>query len=335
MNNTSIIPIFIPHIGCPHNCVFCDQKHIAGKVNAPTPDEVSKQIEEALERNHKTAPQVAFYGGSFTAIAQEEQTAYLSAVRPWIKKGDVSSIRISTRPDFINPEILSHIREYGVRTIELGIQSFDDRVLKASCRGHSAQVSINAVKCVKECGFELIIQLMAGLPLDTREIAFESACKAAELSPDGVRIYPVAVIEGTALAEMYKCGKYSALTLEEAVEWSADMLEVFISANIPPIRIGLNPSDGLENVILAGAYHPALGEMVRSRFYLRKARKALEMQGCIKGKNAVITVGKKCVSLMCGQHSCNRKALKDDFKLSSLSVIEGNLSEWDIDVLIK
>ncbi len=334
MNIKSIIPVFIPHVGCPHNCVFCDQKHIAGKVNAPTPEQISIQVEEALKKEHKLPPQVAFYGGSFTAIPEDDQMAYLNAVGKWIDNGSVSGVRISTRPDFIDTDILKRLIEKGVRTVELGIQSFDDEVLKASGRGHTALQGEQAAKCVKEMGLELVLQLMAGLPKDTREAATRSACKAAELNPDGVRIYPVAVIEDTALAQMYASGKYSALTVEEAVEWSADMLEVFIEAGIPVIRIGLNPSENLEGAILAGAYHPALGELVRSRVYLRIARKEIMKLSPCKKASVTLNAGKRYISAMCGQHGENRKRLTEEFELSALHFKQAELEEWKVNASI-
>ncbi len=331
---TSIIPVFIPHVGCPHNCVFCDQKSIAGSVCAPTPEQVSKQVEQALEKPHKSPPQVAFYGGSFTAIPVDDQMAYLDAVKKWVENGELSGVRVSTRPDFIDNAIVARLWDNGVRTIELGIQSFDDGVLKASGRGHSSRAGIDAVKCIKKHGMGLILQLMAGLPGDTRETALASAYQAAELYPDGVRIYPVAVIENTALAKLYKSGKYKPLSVDEAIEWAADMLEVFIDEDIPVIRIGLNPSESLEPVVLAGAYHPALGELVRSRVYLRRARESIKEINPQPGADIILKCGKRYVSAVCGQKALNRITLEEEFKAASLRVREAELKEWQVEASV-
>lgn len=331
---TSIIPVFIPHVGCPHNCVFCNQKKIAGNVCAPTPEQVAKQVEAALEKPHKSPPQVAFYGGSFTAIPAEDQMAYLNAVKKWVENGELSGVRVSTRPDFIDDRIVKRLWDNGVRTVELGIQSFDDEVLKVSGRGHSSEEGIFAAKCVKKNGMGLILQLMAGLPGDKRETAVASACQAAKLYPDGVRIYPVAVIEDTPLAELYRRGKYKPLSVENAVEWSADMLEVFIRENIPVIRIGLNPSESLEPVVLAGAYHPALGELVRSRVYLRRSRQSIAALEPDAGASIILKCGKRYVSAVCGQKAVNRITLEEEFKLASLRVREAELGEWQVEASV-
>ena len=328
--NASIIPIFIPHAGCPHDCVFCDQKRIAGRVCAPAPENVRAEVLAALERRHKAAPQVAFYGGSFTAIPVQEQCAYLSAVTDMVEDGRLSGVRVSTRPDFIDADILARLKAYGVTTVELGIQSFCDEVLNASGRGHDAAAGERAAKCVKEHGMELVLQLMAGLPQDSRGRALASARRAAELSPDGVRIYPVAVIEGTKIEEHYKCGKYTPLTVEEAVDWSADMLEVFIECGIPVIRIGLNTSETLEGSVVAGAYHPALGELVKSRVYLRRARRAVAELSPEAGDSVVLSAAPGCISQLCGQHSQNREAIKSEFSLSGVKIEAGDEVPWQV-----
>lgn len=321
-------------MGCPHDCVFCNQKRIAGTVSAPSTDEIAQQVEAALSRRHSQPPQVAFYGGSFTGIPEHEQNAYLCAVQDYIRDGRISGVRVSTRPDFIDENILDRLKSYHVQTVELGIQSFDDAVLLASGRGHTAEQARSAARCVKESHLELIIQLMAGLPGDSRSLCSMSASTAAQLEPDGVRIYPVAVIGDTALADMYSCGKYTPLDIESAVDVSADMLEIFIKHDIPVIRIGLNPSDELEGSVLAGAYHPALGELVRSRVYLRRARKALDELDIRPGASATLKVTAKAVPLVYGQHSLNRKILTQEYSLSSLRVLPGDIPQWQIQASI-
>lgn len=267
-----ILPVFIPHVGCPHQCVFCDQKAITGQ-QAPTGREVEQIIREgtALGRT----PQIAFYGGSFTAIPAALQEEYLRAAFPYVQRGEAEGVRVSTRPDSITEEGLALLKKYGVRTIELGAQSMDDGVLSRSGRGNRAEDTLRAARMVREHGFELILQLMVGLPGDSREKSLFSARQAAALHPHGVRIYPVCVLYHTPLFAMMQRGEYTPLTLEEGVEWSADALEVFQKEEIPVIRLGLNPSAELEKQVAAGVYHPALGQLVQSRILRRQCEAIL------------------------------------------------------------
>lgn len=326
MSRASILPVFIPHAGCPNDCVFCDQKSIAGASRAPTPEEVRSLVEEGLAVGHGAPPELAFYGGSFTAIAEDLQDAYLQAAQDALKEGRLSGVRVSTRPDFIDDRILRRLRTAGVTTVELGVQSFDDEVLARSRRGHTAAASMAAARCVRAHGLRLILQLMAGLPGDSRDRAVQSARTAAGLGPDGARIYPVAVLRGTRLAELCRQGAYIPLTLEEAVEISADMLEVFAAQDIPVIRIGLNPSETLKADVLAGAYHPALGELVRGRVFLRAARRAL--QGVPPGAEAALIVRPSRISALCGQHGENRSLLLREFSLRKLRVRSGDVPDY-------
>ena len=201
----SIIPVFVPHVGCPNNCVFCNQRKISGQLKPADPGEVTETIEKAL----KVIPdgskaQLAFYGGSFTAIPAEQQTALLSAAHAFVERGALDSIRLSTRPDAIDDVILERLRRYGVRTIELGAQSLDDEVLRRSGRGHTAEDVFKASEMVKAYGFGLIIQMMTGLPGDTKEKAVKTAEKICSIGPDGVRIYPTVIIRDTALYDMWR-----------------------------------------------------------------------------------------------------------------------------------
>lgn len=257
-----IIPIFIPHLGCPNDCVFCNQRHIAAP-HVPSAGEVAGQIAAALV--HSPGAQIAFYGGSFTAIDRQLQLAYLQAAHGFIQTGQACDIRISTRPDCIDGPGLNLLRTHGVSTIELGAQSMCDAVLLASHRGHTAADVEQAAQLVGEYGFQLGLQQMIGLPGDTPELAVESAHRLAALGPDFVRIYPVCVIADTPLADQMAADRYTPLTIEQAVEQAAAVARVYQGANIPIIRIGLNPTEDLSGgAVLAGAYHPALGEMVYS-----------------------------------------------------------------------
>ncbi len=230
-----ILPVFIPHVGCPHQCVFCDQKAITGQ-KAPTGREVERILKEGLRLGKN--PQIAFYGGSFTAIPAALQEEYLEAAFPYVQQGQAKGVRVSTRPDCITEEGLALLKKYGVQTIELGAQSMDDEVLRLSGRGHRSEDTLRAAHLVQEKGFELILQLMVGLPGDSREKSLRSARAVAALGPQGVRLYPVCVLRGTPLFAMMERGEYTPLTLEEGVEWSADALEVFQEKEIPVIRRG-------------------------------------------------------------------------------------------------
>lgn len=333
MARASIIPIFVPHAGCPHACVFCNQRRIASTLRLPTAQEVRAIIERGLE----IVPpgqmvQAAFYGGSFTALPLNDRLKLLDAVRPYIECGRITSVRISTRPDCIDTQILTQLRQYTVETVELGAQSMDDRVLTLSKRGHTAHDTECASKLVKEYGFRLILQMMCGLPGQDADSARSTARRIAALKPDGVRIYPVVVIEDTELAALWRAGAYRALTVDEAADLCADLLEIFEQAGVPVIRVGLNPSEELSGGgALGGAYHPALGELARGQLYLRRARAVLAPHA---GKTQVtLLVNPACVSFMAGQHGKNKRALMQEFGIGSISIRAGGIEPGSVAVL--
>ncbi len=313
----SIIPVFIPHLGCPHDCVFCNQKRISGSLLPACPEDVVQAIEEALPKCKRA--ELAFYGGSFTAIPLEEQCALLDAAAPYLSDGRIVSIRVSTRPDAISREILDMLWEKGVRTIELGSQSMEDSVLAASWRGHSASDTEKAAEMIKKAGFSLVLQMMTGLPGSDREKDIYTARRIADLGPDGVRIYPTVIIRDTALEKLWEEGVYSEHTVDAAAELCAEILPIFEEAGIPVIRLGLNPSDELSGGdALGGAYHPAFGEIVKSRLFLKKAREKL--RGVERGSGVIIGVHPSCVSQMTGQKRCNIESLMSEFALKMLRI---------------
>jgi len=323
----SIIPVFIPHLGCPHDCVFCNQKRISGSLLPARPEDVAKAIEEGLEKCDKA--ELAFYGGSFTAIPMDEQRALLSAAEPYLAAGRISSVRLSTRPDAINEEILAMLRNYGVETIELGSQSMIDSVLAASWRGHTAEDTVKAAGMIKAAGFKLVLQMMTGLPGSDPEKDMESARLIAALKPHGVRIYPTVIIRDTALADMWREGAYEEHSVDAAAELCAGILPVFEEAGIAVIRLGLNPSDELSGGdALGGAYHPALGEIVKSRIYLYKARRLLA--GTPEGADVVLRVHSSQISQMTGQKRSNVEALISEFHLKSLKIRPGDVKIGEI-----
>ncbi len=324
----NIIPVFIPHLGCPHDCVFCNQKRISGSLLPACPEDVVRAIEKGLEYCSQP-PQLAFYGGSFTAIEKEQQIALLSAAKPYIESGRIHSIRLSTRPDAISPEILQMLRQYGVDTIELGAQSMINSVLLKSGRGHLAEDTEKASALIKAAGFKLILQMMTGLPGSDDAKDIESARRIIALCPDGVRIYPTVIIKDTALFDLWQQESYTEHCVEDAVRVCSVILPMFEAAAIPVIRLGLNPTDELSGGdALGGAYHPALGELVKSRIMLNKARELLS--GGTWGKNIVLAVSASQVSQMSGQHRCNIKALKEEFGFENVRIKAAELSQRDI-----
>ena len=329
----SIVPVFVPHLGCPHRCVFCDQRRISGETRPVGAETVREALAAAAALpDHGTKRQLAFYGGSFTAIPEARQIELLSAAREGIERGWIDSIRLSTRPDAIDDEILERLIHFGVETIELGAQSMDDGVLLASGRGHTAEDVRRAARLVKAAGFQLILQMMTGLPGDTDEKSLFTAKELIALRPDGVRIYPTVVVRGTELHDMWRKGLYCEHTVEDAVRVCAKLLPLFTEAGIPVIRLGLNPTDELSGgEAVAGAYHPALGELVRSSILRDRAEKLLS--GSEPGSRTVIAVQPRLLSQMLGPGRSNVAALKERLRLAELRILTNLPSGEEIKVI--
>ena len=328
-----IIPVFIPHLGCPHSCVFCNQRHISGKLEPATPESVYLAVKSALDRvGEGSGLELAFYGGSFTAIPPSEQEALLKAADRCLQSGFIDSIRVSTRPDAIGEEELERLWKYGVRTIELGAQSMRDEILSSSGRGHTVRDVVSASHLIKTKGFQLILQMMAGLPGDDADGALFTARAIAALHPDGVRIYPTVVIKDTALHGMLLRGDYTEHTVEDAVEACSRIVPFFDHEGIPIIRLGLNPSEELsEGTAVAGAYHPALGELVLSRVMLNIAREVLRK---VEGGSAVeIGVHPARRSAMIGQKRENVLTLERELSLASLRVFEADVARNEVAII--
>lgn len=325
-----IIPIFIPHLGCPNQCVFCNQRRISGQIEPQTAETVRAAIVAALEKIPVGAgAELAFYGGSFTAIPPAEQETLLGAAEPFLRIGALCGLRLSTRPDCIDGETLTRLRRFGVETVELGVQSMCDDVLRQSGRGHTAADAVRAAQMLRTAGFSLILQMMTGLPGDTPERSLKTAEAFCALRPDGVRIYPTVVIRDTPLYDMWREGTYVEHTVEAAVTLCARLLDVFDTAGVPVIRLGLNPTDALSGGdAAAGAYHPAFGELVRSRRYLEKAKHLL--RGAAPGEAVCLGVAPGQVSAMVGQRRCNIQALCGMFALSALQIREADVKAGEI-----
>ena len=317
-----ILPVFVPHLGCPHACVFCNQRRISGAQSPAKPEDVKNLTAQSaafLPQGEKR--QLAFYGGSFTAIPEKEQEALLSAAKEALDRGEIDAIRLSTRPDAIDDAVLARLRRYGVGTVELGAQSMDDEVLRQSGRGHTAADVERAAALVRAAGFELILQMMTGLPGSDDEKDVETARRLIALKPDGVRVYPTVIVRDTPLYDMWRSGAYREHTVEDAVRVCAVIAPLFEAAQIPIIRLGLNPTEELSGgAAVAGAYHPALGELVKSRVLLNKARALL--QTAAPGSRVTITVGRGKTSQMTGQKRENLRRLTEEFRLAELRVRE-------------
>ena len=329
----SIIPVFVPHLGCPNDCVFCNQRRISGQGQPAGPDTVREAIAQAAALLPPGAKrQLAFYGGSFTAIPVPEQTALFAAAKESLDRGEISSLRLSTRPDAIDGEILARLRRYGVETIELGAQSMCDEVLRLSGRGHTAGDVAEASRLIKAGGFRLILQMMTGLPGDSPERALETARAIIGLRPDGVRIYPTVIVRDTALYDLWQAGLYREHTVAEAVEYCAAIVPLFEEAGIPIIRLGLNPTEELSaGAAAGGAYHPALGELVKSRLMLDKLR--LLLAGVEPGSGVTLELGRGLRSQAVGQHRRNVDTLCRELGLRELKIIEAPEKTAEIRVL--
>ncbi|MBE6633060.1 MAG: radical SAM protein [Ruminococcaceae bacterium] len=305
------IPLFIPHMGCPHQCVFCDQRAISGQERF-CEDLIPQQLERAVSTvSSDDDCEIAFFGGSFTGIDRGLMIRLLELAESYVQRGVVQAIRLSTRPDMIDREILAILGRYSVKTVELGLQSMNDRVLIASERGHTAECGARACEMVREAGFSLVGQMMIGLPASTVTEELETAERICSLGANACRVYPTVVFHGTSLARMTERGIYRPLTLNEAVERSARVVEVLEKNGVGCLRVGLCASEELtsEARVMAGPNHPALGELVWNEiFYQRLLRLVTENR--LLGNLLELRVTKKDLSKAVGQHRCNLERLE-------------------------
>lgn len=304
------VALFVPDEGCPHRCSFCNQKTISGKVKPLEVCEIDAAVETALKNAGCNEGEIAFFGGSFTAIDRTYMTELLQRAYFFVSKGFFKGIRISTRPDCISEEILILLKKYGVTAIELGCQSMDDEVLELNRRGHSSEAVVKACELIRKFGFELGLQMMTGLYGDTDEKSIQTAEKIIELKPDTVRIYPTVVLEGTELCELYKKGKYVPQDTEEAAELCKTLLMMFEEKKIKVIRLGLHSGGNVEEGFVAGAYHPAFREICESKIYLDKVISQINEKSIPQGK-IEITVSSSFVSMLTGQKKCNIHKLNE------------------------
>jgi histone acetyltransferase (RNA polymerase elongator complex component) len=303
------VGLFVPHNGCPHQCSFCNQKAISGHMEQVTAADVDSAAKIALNNPDSRGGEIAFFGGSFTAIDRKTMTQLLSAAYKYVSAGDFKGIRISTRPDAIDDEICKILKQYGVTAVELGAQSMDDRVLEMNQRGHTAAAVVAACKKLREYGFELGLQMMTGLYGSSAEESIETARRIIELKPDTVRIYPTVVLEKTRLASLYRSGEYVPQTVDEAAEICAVLLEMFYAADIKVIRTGLHSGGGVEGEYIAGAYHPAFKEICESKIYMKKIMEFIEKNNIKKGKIEIHVLPSE-ISKTVGQKKTNIQTLR-------------------------
>lgn len=322
MKTHAIIPIFIPHMGCKESCVFCDQKQITARSKSPTQDEVRETIETWLTTlDDVENKEIAFYGGSFTAIPASIQASYLEIAKEYLDDKKVKGIHLSTRPDCIDEVTLDRLERYGVSTIELGVQSFDDTVLALSKRGHNSKAVYKACELIKDRGIKLGIQLMVGLPGDTLETCIYSANETVKIKPDLARIYPTLVLEDTELMEMYRSGEYIPLTREEAVLRTKEIYTILSEAGIYIMRVGLKSTDIINSTNLGelntGTYHPAFRQLVESE--IAKDRIENELTSLLSNYSTneplalTIYSSEEWISNLVGQNGSNREYFKNKY----------------------
>ncbi len=310
MKKYSNIPIFIPELACPHQCVFCNQEKISGTHSIPQP----KNVKDIVEQYLTTMPEnriinIAFFGGSFTGLSIDLQKQYLKEAFQFVKNRRISGIRLSTRPDYINEEVLELLKKYGVTTIELGAQSTSREVLNRSGRGHTFEDVRDASELITEYGFKLGLQMMIGLPEDNYDRSIQTANDIVSLGAGNTRIYPAIVVKHTTLEKLYREGKYTPLTLEQAVEWTKDIVQVFEENNVSIIRMGLHPSDELVigKSLIDGPFHPSFKELVMTQIWKEKISAELND---ITSNKIKITVSNRQLQYAIGYRQANKERLK-------------------------
>ncbi len=327
MNRHRIIPIFIPHVGCPHDCVFCNQAKITGQLREDYDKITGESVRETIERyletidRSKTTVEVSFFGGTFTAINLIKQKELLEVARKAKEEGLIDYIRLSTRPDYINLHIMNHLKSYGVDVVELGVQSMDQEVLKQSKRGYEKDSVYLASKLIKDFGMTLGHQLMIGLPGDTREKDMLSLSESIKMQPDLVRIYPALVIKDTEMERAYLEGSYHPYSLDEAVEISALMMKEYEDHGIKVIRIGLQPTEEINDKadVIAGPFHPSIRELSESFLLVKRIKE-------VKSKKIEVTIGERDLSKLYAGGKRYFRPLEEKMEIR-VKVVPGKLEE--------
>lgn len=341
MKKQYIIPIFVPHLGCPNDCIFCNQKSISGEQRMITKEDVRNTIEMYLKnfKDKKSCIEVAFFGGSFTGIDVEKQEEFLQVANEYIKQGKVDSIRISTRPDYIDKTILKRLKKYNVKTIELGVQSANDYILKRANRGHSFDDVKKASKMIRWRGFKLGHQMMVGLPESTRLDEINTAKELIKLKPKMVRIYPVLVIKNTKLEKEYNEKRYTPLTVTQAVETCKELVSMFNQKGIDVIRVGLQNTDEITDPniegseVVSGPYHPAFRQLVESGLWYDTIVAKIKKLN-VKVKKVQAIVNPQDVNNVVGHKRENIERLKEMYNLDLIVKQDSNIKQGRLEVEI-
>ncbi len=334
MRKEYIIPVFVPHLGCPNDCIFCNQKSISGQRKSITKEEAKKTIEYFLNniKDKDAKKEIAFFGGSFTGIEVEKQEELLQIAYEYIEKGQVDSIRISTRPDYINKEILKRLKKYKVKTIELGVQSANDYILGRANRGHTFEDVKKASKLIRWYGFNLGHQMMVGLPESNRIDEINTAKALIKLKPKMVRIYPVLVIKGTKLEKEYNEGVYEPLPLVQAIETCKQLVRMFADKKIEVIRVGLQNTDEISNPeekqseVVAGPFHPAFRQLVESGMWYDAIVEKIKKLN-VKVKEVEVTVNPIDINNVIGHKRENVLKLKDTYEVDLIVKQDDNVKQ--------
>ena len=329
------IPIFIPHLGCPNQCIFCNQRFISGHIEFSELD-VERQILEVLSTTGEKKVEIAFFGGSFTGIDRSLMVRLLDLAQKYVNDGRVCAIRMSTRPDYIDEEVISILKKYTVSCVELGVQTVNDEILTYLKRGHTVKDTKNAILLLKKHGIPFVGQMMIGLPKATIEDEIECAKFICEQGAVGSRIYPTIVFKQTELEKITELNEYKPLSFEEAVDRSASVLDIFVKNGVPCIRIGLCDSENLhsDDTFVVGPNHPSLGEMIKSRLYFNKICDILNTNKF--SNNIIIFCPKGVVSQVVGNSKSNILKIQEIYGFKSIKVYEDDsLKSYDIKIKSK
>lgn len=341
MKNKYVIPIFVPHLGCPNDCIFCNQKDISGQMKPVTKESAKETIDFYLNnmKDNDCNKEVAFFGGSFTGIEPEKQEELLEVAYEYIKEGKINSIRISTRPDYINKDILKMLKKYKVQTIELGVQTSSDYLLKRCKRNHTFEDVKKASKLIRRHGFTLGHQMMIGLPDSTLLDELNTARDLAKLKPKMIRIYPVLVIKGTELENEYERGDYSPLSTQQAVERCKDLYNFFNKKKINVIRIGLQNTDIISSPdkegssVIAGPYHEAFGQLVEDSIWYESIVEKIKKFN-VKVKEVEISVNPKNANNVIGHKKENINKLKELYDVDVVLMQDDKKPEGKLNIKI-
>lgn len=332
MSKLNIIPVFVPHYGCPNDCIFCNQRKITNQDYIKDFEETKKSIEEYLNYflNKDNETQIAFYGGSFTGLPKDVMEEFLIIGKSFIDKGVVNSLRLSTRPDYIDENILNILKSYGVSTIELGVQSLVDEVLIANQRNHLSDVVYSSSKLIKEFGFKLGLQQMLGLYKSDPKMDLYTTYEFVKIGPEFVRVYPTLVIKDSYLEKLYLEGKYNPYSLDETINLCKDIYSIFYRNGIDVIRIGLQPTDNitLGQDVVAGPFHPSIRQLTIQELYKNAMDEVLKN---LSDREIDVYVNNKELNYLVGNKGANKSYLMEKYDIKKFKVHGINIDKIRIE----